>query len=89
MNHNDTFYDYKSALKSRYPEIEPIAQKYHGHQTTLNVKFDSVQDASGFMKAVYQETGGRRIYKAEMSFVNPRDPDKVSTDHSEQYCIIM
>ncbi|KAI8098626.1 uncharacterized protein BX664DRAFT_381314 [Halteromyces radiatus] len=82
MLHEDTWYDYKTALNLKHPVVPAIADQHHGQHTSLNVKFDNVQDASGFMKAVFQPRGGRRMYAPEMSFVNPRNPDMVSKDYN-------
>lgn len=33
MEHEDTWYDYKSALNLRHPDSVPIAEKYHGQHS--------------------------------------------------------
>lgn len=57
-------------------------------QASMCFKFDTVEQAGGFAKDVLLGADPKDIFKAEKSFMNPRDADNLTKDYSEK-CIIL
>ncbi|KAG0181091.1 hypothetical protein DFQ29_009406 [Apophysomyces sp. BC1021] len=88
FEHNGKSYNYRNALRLKYPEGVPIAEVHNTRETTISMKFDTVADASGFSKDVFQGTPEQPVFIAAQTFLHPRSSKGLPPDYSER-CTIM
>ncbi|KAL1930636.1 hypothetical protein VTP01DRAFT_10798 [Rhizomucor pusillus] len=88
IEHCKKDYTYDEALKLKTSAGIPIAKVHDARTPSMCFKFDTVEQAGGFAKDVLLGADPKDIFKAEKSFMNPRDADNLTKDYSEK-CIIL